>query len=143
MQLAFYYDQTRCMGCYTCVIACKDWNDVPPGTAAWRKVMTLEGGKFPNPFAARLSTSCYHCAEPACVYACPADAIGKREDDGIVVVDQEKCRGRDHCGYAVMVDVPAEGRKSPCGYGCPAGVSAPGLHPVDCQGQIQGSPGAH
>jgi len=125
------------MNCYTCVIACKDWNDVPPGPAAWRKVITFEGGKYPNPFAARLSTSCYHCAEPACVYACPADAITKRESDGIVVVDQEKCRGRDHCGYAVMVDVPAEGRKSPCGYGCPAGVSARGYTRLIAKGMFK------
>jgi len=125
------------MGCYTCVIACKDWNDVPPGIAAWRKVYTLEGGKYPNPFAARLSASCYHCAEPACVYACPADAICKRNDDGIVVVDQEKCRGRDHCGYAVMVDVPAEGRKSPCRYGCPAGVSARGYTRLIAKGRFK------
>lgn len=82
MQLAFYFNQNRCMGCYTCVIACKDWNDVPPGPAAWRKVVTLEGGKFPNPFAARLSTSCYHCAEPACVYVCPVDAISKERKTG-------------------------------------------------------------
>ena len=125
------------MGCYTCVIACKDWNDVPPGPAAWRKIWTFEGGKYPTPFAARLATSCYHCAEPACVYACPADAISKREEDGIVVVDREKCRGRDHCGVAVMVDVPAEGRKSPCRYACPAGVSARGYTRLIAKGRFK------
>ncbi len=137
MQLAFYFDQTSCMGCYTCVVACKDWHDVPPGIAAWRRVLLLEGGKFPNPFAARLSTSCYHCAEPACVYACPADAISKREEDGIVVVDQEKCRGRDHCGHATMVDFPAENRKSPCKYACPAGLSIQGYNALIAKGRFK------
>ena len=137
MQLSFYFDQTRCMGCYTCVVACKDWNDVPPGPASWRRVLTLEGGKFPNPFAARLTTSCYHCAEPACVYACPADAISKREEDGIVVVDREKCRGRDHCGHAVMVDFVVKDRKSPCKYACPAGVSIQGYNALIAKGRFK------
>jgi NADPH-dependent glutamate synthase beta subunit-like oxidoreductase len=137
MQVAFYFDQTRCMGCYTCVVACKDWNDVPPGPASWRRVLLLEGGKFPNPFAARLSTSCYHCAEPACVYACPADAISKREEDGIVVVDREKCRGRDHCGHAVMVDFPVKDRKSPCKYACSAGVSVQGYNRLIAKGRFK------
>jgi anaerobic dimethyl sulfoxide reductase subunit B (iron-sulfur subunit) len=35
MQLAFYFDQTRCTGCYTCVVACKDWHDIPAGPASW------------------------------------------------------------------------------------------------------------
>jgi len=33
VQLAFFSDQTRCTGCYTYVVACKDWHDVPQG--AW------------------------------------------------------------------------------------------------------------
>jgi anaerobic dimethyl sulfoxide reductase subunit B (iron-sulfur subunit) len=38
MQLAFYFDQTRCTGCYTCAVACKDWHDVPAGPASWMRV---------------------------------------------------------------------------------------------------------
>jgi len=101
MQLAFYFDQTRCTGCYTCVVACKDWHDVPAGPASWRRVLTIERGEYPNPFVAFLSTACYHCAEPACIPACPANAISKREGDGIVVVDREACLGRDDCGLCL------------------------------------------
>ena len=95
--MGFYFDQTRCTGCDVCIVACKDWNNVPAGPASWRQVLTIEEGKFPNLFVAFLATSCYHCAEPACVIACPSGAITKRKNDGIVVVDQEKCWGRDHC----------------------------------------------
>ena len=97
MQLAFYFDQTRCTGCYTCVVACKDWHDIPAGPASWMRVRTIEGGQYPDPFSAFLCLPCYHCAEPACVPACPQGAISKREEDGIVVVDGDACLGRDKC----------------------------------------------
>ncbi|MDD5038948.1 MAG: 4Fe-4S dicluster domain-containing protein, partial [Dehalococcoidales bacterium] len=44
-----------------------------------------------------LTGQCYHCAEPACVAACPAGAITKREEDGVVLVDREACLGKDNC----------------------------------------------
>lgn len=49
-------------------------------------------------FVAFLSLSCLHCAEPACMSVCPANAITKRQKDGIVVVDQEACLGKEACG---------------------------------------------
>ncbi|MEE8470227.1 MAG: 4Fe-4S dicluster domain-containing protein, partial [Dehalococcoidia bacterium] len=105
MQLGFYFDQTRCTGCYTCTVACKDWHDVPAGPASWRKVVTVEEGEFPDLFVSHLSTSCYHCAQPACVVACPEDAISKRNDDGIVVVDRQKCLGKDLCDLCLQACV--------------------------------------
>ena len=97
MQIAFYYDQTRCTGCYACVVACKDWHDVPAGPASWRRVHCIEQGKFPNVFVAHLSTSCYHCAIPTCIAACPTEAIRKQKTDGVVIVDKERCLGKDQC----------------------------------------------
>jgi nitrate reductase / nitrite oxidoreductase, beta subunit len=40
---------------------------------------------------------CNHCTYPACVAACPRKAIYKRDEDGIVLVDQERCRGYREC----------------------------------------------
>ncbi len=97
MQLTFYFDQTRCIGCNTCVIACKDWHDVPSGPASWMRVNTTEKGKFPEVFVAFLASTCYHCAKPACIRACPVGAIAKRREDGVVVVDRGKCLGKDAC----------------------------------------------
>jgi len=98
MQVGFYFDQTRCIGCYTCGVACKDWHNVKAGPANWRRVKTIEQGKFPDVRVTFLSSACYHCANPACVTACPVGAVSKRESDGIVAVDKEKCLGKDDCG---------------------------------------------
>jgi len=49
MQLGFYFDQTRCTGCDACVVACKDWKDIPAGSVALCRIASLEGGSFPNP----------------------------------------------------------------------------------------------
>jgi anaerobic dimethyl sulfoxide reductase subunit B (iron-sulfur subunit) len=65
-------------------------------------VTTIEKGKYPDPFVAFLVNLCYHCEKPACVSACPADAISKREQDGIVVVDRKACSGRDNCSMCLQ-----------------------------------------
>ena len=40
---------------------------------------------------------CNHCTNPACLEACPRKAIYKRAEDGIVLVDQERCEGYRYC----------------------------------------------
>jgi anaerobic dimethyl sulfoxide reductase subunit B (iron-sulfur subunit) len=97
MQIGFYFNQTKCIGCYTCVVACKDWYDIPAGPASWRWIVTIEKGKYPDPFVAFLSLSCLHCNSPSCIQSCPVNAITKREEDGIVMVDKQTCLGNVEC----------------------------------------------
>ena len=54
-------------------------------------------GEYPNSYYFYLPRMCNHCTNPACVAACPRKAIYKREEDGIVLVDQSRCRGYQHC----------------------------------------------
>ncbi len=111
-QMAFYFDQTRCTGCYACAVACKDWNDIPAGPAQWRRITQIEEGEFPLPFVANLSAACEHCAEPVCAVVCPAGAITKRREDGVVAVDGETCLGEancDLCRDACPYDAPQFG----------------------------------
>ncbi|MDP2843444.1 MAG: nitrate reductase subunit beta, partial [Acetobacterium sp.] len=53
--------------------------------------------QFQNTFHMYLPRMCNHCLNPACVAACPSGSIYKREEDGIVLVDQDKCRGWRQC----------------------------------------------
>ena len=55
------------------------------------------GGKYPNAFYYYLPRICNHCAFPACLDACPRNAIYKREDDGAVQIDQDRCKGYRFC----------------------------------------------
>ena len=75
MQLGFYFDQTRCIGCYTCQVACKDWYDIPAGSVSRMRINHIEEGKFPHLFMAHVINPCYHCAKPFCIRVCPVDAI--------------------------------------------------------------------
>ena len=54
-------------------------------------------GQFEKTFMMYLPRLCEHCLNPACVAACPSGAAYKREEDGIVLIDQDKCRGWRMC----------------------------------------------
>ena len=54
-------------------------------------------GEFKNSFIMYLPRICEHCLNPTCVAVCPSGAIYKREEDGIVLIDQERCRGWRQC----------------------------------------------
>ncbi len=54
-------------------------------------------GEFENTFMMYLPRLCEHCLNPSCVASCPSGAIYKREEDGVVLIDQDKCRGWRMC----------------------------------------------
>lgn len=58
------------------------------------------GGEYPNSYFFYLPRICNHCTNPACVPACPRSALYKREEDGIVLLDEEKCQGYRLCEEA-------------------------------------------
>ncbi len=111
-QLGFHVDATYCAGCKTCQVACKDRSNLEVGQL-FRKVVMYENGEWAmvsgtwrnNVTAYYLSISCNHCADPTCVKVCPTGAMHKRED-GIVMVDQEKCVGCQSCVWACPYDAP-------------------------------------
>ena len=118
-QIGWILDLTKCTGCHTCEVACKAENNTFPQTAPvelkspfsavtvnYRRVIEIEKGKYPNPRRVFLSVACNHCKEPACMKACPVDAITKREEDGIVLIDQAKCIGCKYCATACPYGAP-------------------------------------
>lgn len=112
-QLAFYFEQKYCNGCNACQVACKDKYDLEVGQR-FRKVYEVAGGGFrvkdqaviPEVYAFWVSVSCNHCAKPVCVDSCPAGALHKRPEDGIVYVDQDRCIGCMRCSKSCPYDSP-------------------------------------
>ena len=81
-----------------------NWEEIMGGEFSKRSAdYNFEGvekeiyGQFENSFMMYLPRLCEHCLNPTCVAACPSGAIYKREEDGIVLIDQEKCRGWRMC----------------------------------------------
>jgi len=98
MQMGFYFDQSRCTGCYACAVACRDKQDIQDTHVSWRSISETETGSYPGVQLCYVSLSCCHCAEPACAEACPVSAIAKRAEDGVMTADREACLGGDACG---------------------------------------------
>lgn len=75
-------------------------------------------GEYPNSYFFYLPRLCNHCTKPACLAACPRQAIYKREEDGIVLIDQERCRGYRYCvaacPYKKVYFNPLAGRSEKC-----------------------------
>ncbi len=93
--LGILIDLKRCIGCDACTIACKQEQGTPPDVM-FARVLVREYGTFPTVKKFFLPILCNHCEEPACVTACPNEAIKKRPD-GIVYVDAEECSGAKCC----------------------------------------------
>jgi tetrathionate reductase subunit B len=108
-------DISICNGCYNCQVACKDehvGNDWTPYAKPqpdtgqfWMKITDMVRGTVPKVRVTYLHDICQHCDEAPCIPACTAHAIYKR-DDGIVIIDPEKCAGHrnciDACPYGVI-----------------------------------------
>ena len=106
MQVGFYFDQTRCIGCHACAVACKDWHVIPAGPERWMRLMYNESGKFPSVYVSYLVNPCFQCEDPVCIPVCPVGAIIKRGGDGIVIVDSKKCLGNVECDSKCLKACP-------------------------------------
>ncbi|HHV64093.1 MAG TPA: dimethylsulfoxide reductase subunit B [Peptococcaceae bacterium] len=106
-KLGFYVDTNSCQGCKTCQITCKDKNDLKIGQL-FRQVFEVEGGGYtvsgygivPHVYAYYISMSCNHCEEPKCVDVCPTGASYQRADDGLVLINEDRCIGCRLCEWA-------------------------------------------
>ena len=137
---AFGHDPERCIKCFSCETACKQWRGIAPGTFKLRRVYEVATGTFPQVDRTFHSAACQHCPEPPCVDACPLGAIIKTEPDGIVVVEAGKCDGCRKCLDACPFGVPdfddkgilqlcdlcldrrTQGKRPICSDACPTGA---------------------
>jgi len=105
------------------------------------RILYNEEGKFPRLFVSHLATPCYHCVEPVCSFVCPNEAVTKREEDGIVVVDPEKCREEHTCGIISEADMGPDflygEADAPCQVTCPAHLHIPGYLALIAKGKFK------
>lgn len=129
-KLGLVIDLDTCVGCHACVVNCKEWNTGGYGSAlsdenaygenpqgTWlNRIHTFEIapddsqageiiGEVGEARVVHFPKSCLHCDDAPCVTVCPTGASYKREEDGIVLVDEDLCIG---CGL--------------CAWGCPYGA---------------------
>ena len=107
---AMAIDKARCIGCKTCLMACKVSNNLPKGV--WYNRYETQGaeheyaatGEFPQLEMVSYTVACQHCANPACVAACPTGAT-QQDENGIVFVDSAACIGCKACIQACPYEV--------------------------------------
>ena len=95
-------DQTLCIGCHACTVACKAENEVPLSVTR-TYVKAVEVGVHPQVRRAFQVTRCNQCQDPPCVAACPTSAMFQR-DDGIVDFNKSVCIGCKACMAACPYD---------------------------------------
>ena len=100
---AIALDTHRCIGCFSCSVACKLENNLPD-QVWYAEVKTVGGDSMHTPAGeygantlSYLVTQCNHCDNPACVAACPTGATYKDEATGIVMQNTEECIGCQSC----------------------------------------------
>ena len=107
MSKVFVFDTSRCNGCYCCQIACKDehcsndWTPYakpqPDTGQFWLKLHEYVCGTVPKVKMHYVPTLCNHCDEAACMAACKVEGALYKRQDGLVVIDPEKCTGCASC----------------------------------------------
>ncbi len=115
-------DATRCIGCRSCQVSCKEWNRLP---AERTRFFGGDGYQNPPDLTDRTWTlityrevrrngtlhwvfskrQCMHCRTPSCVSVCPVGAMHKSEE-GAVIYDEKKCIGCRYCMLACPFQVP-------------------------------------
>jgi formate dehydrogenase iron-sulfur subunit len=120
MSKAVLVDLVRCMGCRSCQVACKAWNDNtyeistclgcydnPKDFSAdtWSLVRFTEVEEGQDLHWVFNKIQCMHCLHPACVSVCTVGALEKTPE-GPVIYHADKCIGCRYCQYACPFGIP-------------------------------------
>jgi len=134
-------DLNRCIGCRTCIVACRNYNEMVDHAAAmpnempyYLRVESRSQGTFPDLALDTWVVPCQHCGEPSCVNACPEGAINKDPETGIVRIDKDTCNGCNAVEGELTAD---KSLTSPCKVNCPAHMNVQGYVQLAAKGKFQ------
>lgn len=114
-KLGLVIDLDTCVGCHGCVTACKGWNTqnygaplsdqdaygADPSGTFLNRVFSYEAQKEGCASqTVHMPRSCLHCEDAPCVTVCPTGASYKRSEDGIVLVNEDRCIGCGLCAWS-------------------------------------------
>ncbi len=133
-QVAKLIDESKCIGCKACQVACMNWNDLRDeiGTNigvydnptdltpnSWTVMRFFEVETTPNNLEWLIrKDGCMHCADPGCLKACPAPGAIVKYSNGIVDFISDNCIGCGYCVAGCPFDVPRISKKDNKAYKC-------------------------
>ena len=120
----FLVDGSRCIGCRSCQVACKQWNkmdadktknqgtfenprDLTP--ALYNRIKFVETGEAGNIAWHFFNERCLHCGDAGCMKVCPSPGALYRTKDGIVAFNKDKCISCKYCVSACPFNIPRYG----------------------------------
>lgn len=140
-QLSLMIDLSRCIGCSTCIVACRNYHEIidhtramPNGIPYYLRVENRERGAYPNVAVDSWVMPCQHCPEPKCLPSCPEGAIGKDAQTGIVRIDREVCNG---CKTIPETLAAEKTKAAPCMAHCPTHINVQGYLGLAAKGKFR------
>jgi len=115
---AIFIDKDRCVGCYSCVVACKLEHNLPPHPVEpvlgnpegpeLIRVYQVGPRKIPDGriYQYFQPIPCMHCLDAPCIRACPRSALHKDPETGITLIDDDKCIGCKFCLWVCPYGAP-------------------------------------
>ena len=133
-QVAKLIDESKCIGCKACQVACMEWNDlagdIGSNVGVYDNPADLDASTWTLMRFAEVETKennlswlirkdgCMHCADPGCLKACPAPGAIVQYSNGIVDFKQEACIGCGNCITGCPFDIPRISKKDNKAYKC-------------------------
>ena len=110
IQRRFIVDMGRCIGCNACSVSCKDRAGLSDELDLIR-IERNESGKYPKVDLYYRVIHCFHCDNAPCIEVCGSNAI-YRNEDGFVLMDEDKCIGcgrcSDVCPFESIIELPGK-----------------------------------
>jgi formate dehydrogenase iron-sulfur subunit len=132
-EVAKLIDESKCIGCKACQVACSQWNELEDAVGSNVGVYDNPADLTPSSWTLMRfaevenetkldwlirKDGCMHCADPGCLKACPSPGAIVQYANGIVDFKQENCIGCGYCVTGCPFDIPRISKKDNKAYKC-------------------------